>query len=345
MSDAMSRTLGPDARDAFPRNGDGRAASRRAPASCASAARVSRSGKGRGAAGNAREFGILMSRDWKQEKGVCRRHFIMRRRARAPPPSPLPRVRSRRRRVRHASPRRLVALHFFPAFLACLASCGLKLSSFVTFTAAAAPAFRFSISATAAAPSAPDAARLCLLRVFRGFLRGHRGGVSVEGWTGAFVRGFGESATHYAIDRYAYPDGADERATTDRSIVRLNAKGTGVVGVRSIGTDRVDSRTRDARSRRRGTFARREPTRRVRSCQGTRERDEKSRPAPLRSGLGGQALRVALVATLLLLQILLFGLLAAQTTRHVVELGVRKESGGEATGFEPGRLVRTRCAH
>ena len=90
MSDAMSRTLGPDARDAFPRNGDGRAASRRAPASCASAARVSRSGKGRGAAGNAREFGILISRDWKQEKGVCRLHFIIRRRARAPPPLPFP---------------------------------------------------------------------------------------------------------------------------------------------------------------------------------------------------------------------------------------------------------------
>ena len=273
-----------------------------------------------------------------------RRHFIIRRRARRSAASPLPRVRSRRRRVRHASPRRLVALHFFPAFLACLASCGLKLSSFRSFFAARCAAFRLSISATAAAPSAPDAASSAFCASFAAFFAAI---AAASLSRGGRVRSFGGSESQRRTTRSTGTRirmaTTSERRLIDRSFAS-NAKGTGVVGVRSIGTDRVDSRTRDARNRRRGTFARREPTRRVRSCQGTRERDEKSRPAPLRSGLGGQALRVALVATLLL-QILLFGLLAAQTTRHVVELGVRKESGGEATGFEPGRLVRTRCAH
>ena len=94
----------------------------------------------------------------------------------------------------------------------------------------------------------------------------------------------------------------------------------------------MDSRTRGARRRRCEAFGCRESMRRVCSCQETRERDEQTRPAPLRSGLGGQSLRVALVATLLLFQILLFGLLAAQTTRHVVELCVGKGTGGGSDG-------------
>ena len=240
-----------------------------------------------------------MSRDWKQEKEFADAIHAFAAAPACSAASPLPRVRSRRRRVRHAC-RCVSSRSPEPAaFLACLASCGVEVVEFPVVLRRHARAGFPSPSRLQPPPRCFGAGRreLCLLRVFRGFLRGHCGGVSVEGWTGAFVRGFGESATQHAIDRYAYPDGDDERATTDRSIVRLNAKGTGVVGARS-GTDRVDSRTRDARSRRRAHVRSARPTRRVRSCQGTRERDEKSRPAPLRSGRRGQALRVALVATL-----------------------------------------------
>ena len=148
--------------------------------------------------GEREEFGILMSRDDKKRSLQTPFHRLA-----APALRRLlPRVRSRRRRVRHASPRRLVALtsspHFWPAWRAAV-----EVDEFpvVLRHTPAAPLLH---PATAAAPSAPDAASSAFCASFAAFFAAMRRRLC-RGVDGCVRSGF-ESSDAHAIDRYAYPD-------------------------------------------------------------------------------------------------------------------------------------------
>ena len=343
MSDTMSRSLSPDARDAFSRDADGRAASRRASASC-----VSRSGKGRGAAGNAEAFfpGPELSRmsrrscvfvTYKRRKVVSRESSSF---ASPGPPlraSPLACVvRSKRRRslgtrVASVHPRRSL-LH---RVLGLLGELWVEVVEFPVRLRRALSGFPlFHLRNRCCALFAGRRERR-LLRVLRGFLRGHRGGVSVEGSKKKSLR---VSATR-SIDARAEDEKKNIRPSREERRIRGSVVGLDRPGPTGWTRGRV---ARVADGVRRSVVENR-----CDACARVKKREsETSKRVP---HLSARAWGVSPSVLPLLPPCCFFRFFSldcsrlrprAMSSSYVWGKGLE----GGATGIEPGRLARTRRA-